>query len=165
MQISSLLFATEPISVKVTKNTFVSEGILWKKYFVVSEFEVKNIALHPIYIATQQNPEMRLYISSSVLHIDNSPMHCRDVTMEEPFWTLFERILPGQIKYLNFRKRLDKKSALPESLEYNLVYYDSKSIAVSECIDNKGNDKILMNCFCLEKTPKYKVFTGRVLIR
>lgn len=165
MGLHCVVFATETFPVIVQKIAFESEGVLWKKYFIVSEFEVKNVSLYPIYIATQQNPEIRLYISSSVLHVDSSPMQCRDMSGEEPFWTLFERITPGQIKYLKFRKRLAKKTALPESVEYNLVYYDSGSISKTECLNDKGNDKVLVKCFCLSKMPKYNAFNGRSSIR
>jgi len=163
--LSCAVFATEPFPVKVQKVAFVREGLFWKKHFIVSEFEVKNVSLQPIYIATHQNPEIRLYISSSVLHVDSSPMRCSDMSMEEPFWTLFERIMPGQIKYLKFIKRLDKKTALPESVEYNLIYYDSETISKAECINNEGNEKVLINCFCLGKMAKYSAFTGRSLIQ
>lgn len=164
MKLSCAVFAAEPISVKVQKVALAREGLLWKKLFIVGEFEVKNVSLHPIYIATQQNPETRLYISSSILHVDCSPMRCRDMSMEEPFWTLFERIMPGQLKYLKFRKRLRKETSLPKSVKYSFIYYDSESISKSECTNNKGNDTVLINCFCLGKMPKYNAFTGISLI-
>lgn len=165
MELSYVVFATEAAPVKVQKVTFEQEGLLLQKYFVVSEFKVKNVFPHPIYLATQQNPEIRLYISSSVLHVDSSPMQCRDMSVEEPFWTLFERIIPGQIKYLKFRKRLDEKTVLPESVEYNLVYYDSGAISKAECINNEDKDRVLINCSCFDKMPKYNAFAGRSLIR
>jgi len=165
MALPCFAFATEPIPVKVQKVALVGEGLLREKYFVVSELEVKNVSIGPIYIATQQNPEIRLYISSSVLHVDSSPMQCSDMNGEEPFWTLFERVAPGQTKYLKFRKRLDRKTVLPRSFEYNLAYYDLESISKSECINEKISDKILINCFCLGKMPKYKTFSGTSLIQ